>query len=46
MDRARDTADHLIVENPGKFYLPTNSGIVTIEEYEKILKIENGKKKA
>lgn len=37
MERARAEADTLIVENPGKFYLPAHSGIVTLEEYEKII---------
>lgn len=37
MERAREEADKLIVENPFKFYLPAHSGIVTLEEYEKII---------
>jgi hypothetical protein len=33
MERAREEADKLIVEDPYKFYLPPHSGIVTTEEY-------------
>lgn len=29
MERARDEADSLIVDNPYKFYLPAHSGIVS-----------------
>ena len=40
MERARETADSLITENPYKFYLPEHSGIVSTTEYERILGIK------
>lgn len=40
MERAMKQADTLIVENPYKFYLPDHSGIVSIAEYEKILRLK------
>lgn len=39
IERARDEADNLIVTNPYKFYLPEHSGIVSTQEYERILGI-------
>jgi hypothetical protein len=44
MERAQQEADKLIVENPLKFAIPAHSGIVSIEEYNKILNIKDGKK--
>lgn len=44
LERARVTADGLLVENPNKFLLPEHNGIVTMEEYAAILGIKDGKK--
>jgi hypothetical protein len=44
-EKAQIVADDLIINNPNKFLLPQHSGIVTPEKYNKILGIENGKKK-
>lgn len=40
LERARDEADRLIQVEPYKFYLPAHSGIVTTEEYEKIIGVK------
>ena len=42
MERAREEADNLIVSDPSKFYLPVHSGIVTTEEYERIIGLRKG----
>ena len=44
MERAISQADDLVVDQPLKFVLPEHSGIVTREEYFKILGIKDGKK--
>ena len=43
-ERARIQADKLILEYPKMFYLPEHSGIVSLQDYEKILGLKNGKK--
>lgn len=40
MERIRSAADELITNNPYKFYLPEHSGIVTVEEYERIIGVK------
>lgn len=40
MERIRRAADELITTNPYKFYLPEHSGIVTVEEYERIIGVK------
>ena len=37
-------ADDLVVNHPMKFALPEHSGIVTMEEYQQILGIKDGKR--
>lgn len=44
MERAQLEADKLIIENPLKLSLPEHSGIVSIEDYYKIMHIKDGKK--
>lgn len=44
MERAQKEADKLLIENPMKFALPEHSGIVSMEEYYKIIGIKDGKK--
>lgn len=43
MERAQLCADGLIVDSPLKFALPAHSGIVSAEEYNRILGIKGGK---
>jgi hypothetical protein len=44
MERAQLEADKLIIENPLKFALPAHSGIVSVEDYNKIMNIKDGKR--
>jgi len=37
LERARDEAEDLILNNSGKFYFPPHAGLVTQEEYLKII---------
>ncbi len=44
LERAQLEADKLIIENPLKFALPAHSGIVSVEDYNKIMNIKDGKR--
>ena len=44
MERAISETDKLVVDQPMKFILPEHSGIVSREEYYKIIGIKDGKK--
>ena len=44
MERAINTADTLVVDQPMKFVLPEHSGIVDRDEYFRIMNIKDGKK--
>ena len=44
LERAQQEADQLLIEHPMKFVLPAHSGIVSIEEYYRIIGIKDGKK--
>lgn len=45
MERVLADVDDLITEHPTKFNIPANSGIVSMEEYNSILGIKDGKRK-
>jgi hypothetical protein len=44
LERAQQEADQLLIEHPMKFVLPAHSGIVSTEEYYRIIGIKDGKK--
>lgn len=44
LERAQQEADKLLVEHPMKFVLPAHSGIVSIEDYYRIIGIKDGKR--
>lgn len=44
LERAQQETDQLLIEHPMKFVLPAHSGIVSTEEYYRIIGIKDGKK--